>query len=74
MCILRGADEVFLSSSAGIPQKNRSAAVVDGPVTYTSFNRSNTAMSNPNGLLGQKVCHYLGQGRTLSDISLRVAY
>jgi len=27
-------------------------------------------MSNPNGLLSQKLCQYLDQGRTLNDISL----
>jgi len=27
-----------------------------------------TAMSNPKGLLGQKLCHYLNQGRTLNNI------
>jgi len=31
------------------------------------------AMSNPNGLLSQKLCHYLDQGRTFNDI-LRAAY
>ena len=35
---------------------------------------SKTAMSNPNGLLSQNVCHYLDQGRTLSDIFLRAAH
>ena len=29
------------------------------------------AMSNQNGLLGQKVCHYLNHGRTLNDILRR---
>jgi len=24
-------------------------------------------MSNPNGLLSHKLCHYLNQGRTLND-------
>jgi len=31
-------------------------------------------MSNPNGLLSQKLCHYLNQGRTLSDILMRNAH
>jgi len=31
-------------------------------------------MSNPNGLLSQKVCHYLDQGRTFNDILLRAAH
>jgi len=31
-------------------------------------------MSNPNGLLSQKVFHYLNQGRTLNDIVLRAAH
>jgi len=35
---------------------------------------SSPAMSNPNGLLSQKVCHYLDQGRTLNDILLRAAH
>jgi len=30
-----------------------------------------SAMSNPNGLLSQKVCCYLGQGRTLKNIEGR---
>jgi len=32
------------------------------------------AMSNPNGLLSQKLCHCLHQGRTLNDILMRAAY
>jgi len=32
------------------------------------------AMSNPTGLMGQNVCHYLNQGRTLNDILLRAAH
>jgi len=31
------------------------------------------AMFNPNGLLSQKSCHYLNQGRTLNDILMRAA-
>jgi len=31
-------------------------------------------MSNPNGLLSQKVCHYLNQGRTLNDILMRATH
>jgi len=27
-----------------------------------------TAISNPNGLLSQKLCHYLDRGHTLNDI------
>jgi len=37
-------------------------------------NGSKAAMSNPNGLLSQKVCHYLDQRRTLNDILLNAAY
>ena len=33
-----------------------------------------TAMSNPNGLLSQKSCCYLTQGRTFNDILMRVAH
>jgi len=33
-----------------------------------------TAMSNLNGLLGQKSCGYLNQGRTLNDILLMAAH
>ena len=40
---------------------------------YTEIN-PNTAMSNPNGLLSQKVWNYLHQGRTLNDIFLRAAH
>jgi len=36
--------------------------------------RSKAAMSNPNGLLSQKLCHCLNQGRTLKDILLRAAH
>jgi len=32
------------------------------------------AMSKPNDLLGQNVCHCLDQGRTLKAISMRVAH
>jgi len=31
-------------------------------------------MSNTNGVLSQKVCQCLDQGRTLNDILLRAAY
>jgi len=31
-------------------------------------------MSKPDGLLSQKLCHSLDQGRTLNDILLRVAH
>ena len=31
-------------------------------------------LSNPNGLLSQKLCHYLDQGRKLNDILLRAAH
>jgi len=31
-------------------------------------------MSKPNGLLSQKLCHYLNQGRTLNDILMRAAH
>jgi len=34
---------------------------------------STATMSNPNGLLSQKLYHYLNQGRTLNDISMRAA-
>ena len=34
---------------------------------------SKPAMSNPNGLLGQKSCRYLNQGRTLNNILMRAA-
>jgi len=32
------------------------------------------AMSNPNGPLSQKLCHYFNQGRTLNDIFMRAAH
>ena len=32
-----------------------------------------TDMPNPNGLLSQKLCHYLNQGCTLKDILMRAA-
>jgi len=31
-------------------------------------------MSNPNGLLSQKLYRYLNQGRTLNDILMRLAH
>jgi len=33
-----------------------------------AVNELNSAMSNPNGLLSQKLSHYLNKGRTLNDI------
>ena len=33
-----------------------------------------SAMSDPNRLLSEKVCHYLDQGRTLKDILIRAAH
>jgi len=33
-----------------------------------------SAMSNPNGLLSQKLCHCLNQGRTLNNILMRAAH
>jgi len=42
------------------------------PVVLIFYSRS--AMSNPNGLLSQKVCHYIDQGRTLKDILLRTPH
>ena len=35
--------------------------------------RSNTAMSNRNGIQSQESCHCLDQGRTLNDILMRAA-
>jgi len=37
-------------------------------------NGSKAATSNPNGLLSQKLCHYLDQGRTLNDTLLNAAH
>jgi len=34
-----------------------------------SDDSSKAAMSKPNGLLGQKSCRYLNQGRTFNDIN-----
>jgi len=44
------------------------------PTFCVHFCSSNSAMSNPNGLLSQKLCHYLNQGRTLNDILMRAAH
>jgi len=33
-----------------------------------------SALSNPNGLLGQKLCHYLNRGRIMSDTLVRAAH
>jgi len=38
------------------------------------FYLTRAAMSNPNGSLSQKLCHYLNQGRTLNSILLRAAF
>jgi len=35
---------------------------------------SKPAMSNPNRLLSQYLCHYPNQGRTLNDILMRAAH
>ena len=35
---------------------------------------SSSAMSNQNGLMSQKVCHYLDQDRTVNDILSRAAH
>jgi len=40
-------------------------------VTVVGFR---AAMSKPNDLLAQKVCHCLDQSRTLKAISMRVAH
>jgi len=43
--------------------------------TFTRIiNIYRTAMSNPNCLLSQKLCHYLNQGRKLNDILMRAAH
>jgi len=34
---------------------------------------SKPAMSNPNGLLSHKLCHYLNQDRTFNNTLMRVA-
>ena len=36
--------------------------------------KSKTAMSNTNGLMRQKSCHCLDQGRTMNDILMRAAH
>ena len=36
-----------------------------------AYSQFSPAISNPNGLLSQKVCQYLDQGRTLKDILMR---
>jgi len=33
-----------------------------------------SAMSNPNGLLSQILCHYLNQGPSLNDALMRAAH
>ena len=38
------------------------------------YNIFKAATSNPNGLLSQKLCHYLDQGHTLNDMLLRAAH
>jgi len=35
--------------------------------------KQQSAMSSPNGLLSQNICHYLDQVRTLNDMLLRSA-
>jgi len=41
---------------------------------YFLDNASNPAMSNPNGLLSQKLCHYFNQGGTLNDVIMRATH
>ena len=43
------------------------------PVQYDNLH-TRPAMSNPNGLLSQKLCHYRNKGRTLNDRLMRAAY
>ena len=38
---------------------------------HVLFERSRSAMSNPTGLLSQKLCRYFNQGRRLIDILMR---
>jgi len=52
-----------------------SSALVDGHVRVSRHpGTPRPAMSNPNGLLSQKVNHYLDKGRILNDIFLRAAH
>ena len=59
-----------------------SSATEGGPWLFAAFRQVfsghlkplSPAMSNPNGLLSQKLCHCLGQGRTLNDILLSAAH
>jgi len=47
------------------------------PASFEDFRKKKTpqpAMSNPNGLLSQKFCHYLNQGRTLNNILMRTTH
>ena len=44
------------------------------PKILESSGLDRPALSNPNGLLSQKLCHYLNQGRTLNDILMRVEH
>jgi len=39
-----------------------------------SADSSKAVMSNPNGLLSQKLCRCLNQGRTLNDMLMRAAH
>jgi len=53
---------------------SRQLVITDHVWNCNTRTYSKPAMSNPNGLLSQKVCHYLGQGRTLNGILLRAAH
>jgi len=43
-------------------------------VNYLVITWSNLVMSNQNGLLSQKLYHYLNQGCTLNDMLMRAAH
>ena len=56
-------------------QKRAVRIVLKNRQLHTLVSRESTpAMSNPNRLLSQKSCHYLSQGRTLNNVSMRAAH
>ena len=62
--------QIFLTIAVGVATCERNVSKLK---LIKDYLRSNTAMSNPNGLQSQKSCHCLDQGRTLNDILMRAA-
>jgi len=53
--------------------RHRLTQVTIFDISIPKTSKQQSAMSSPNGLLSQNICHYLVQGRTLNDMLLRSA-